>query len=114
MGKKVYGLKLQDGSEIIKVKGLSSKADLTFDALKSLLHMNSSLVLNQDKSFRNFSDSTINLIKIDDDAVITIRKDLSNYTNEETDNYHNSDVNVAIASCITDPRGPNLYEFLQK
>ena len=63
MGKKVYGLKLQDGSEIIKVKGLSSKADLTFDALKSLLHMNSSLVLNQDKSFRNFSDSTINLIK---------------------------------------------------
>ena len=54
------------------------------------------------------------LIKIDDDAVITIRKDLSNYTNEETDNYHNSDVNVAIASCITDPRAPNLYEFLQK
>ena len=60
---KVYGLKLQDGSEIIKVKGLSSKAGLTFDALKSLLHMNSSITLNQDKSFRNFSDSTINLVK---------------------------------------------------
>ena len=59
----VYGLRLQDGSEIIKVKGLSSKSGLSFDALKSLLHMNSSLLLNHDKSFRNFSDSTIKLIK---------------------------------------------------
>ena len=41
------------------------------------------------------------LIKLDDDAVITVRKDLSNYTNEDADNYHNSDVNVAIAAFIT-------------
>ena len=48
------------------------------------------------------------LIKLDDDAVITVRKDLSNYTNEDADNYHNSDVNVAIAAVITDPRGRGL------
>ena len=39
---KVYGLKLQDGSEIIKVKGLSSKADrcikisITYELLPSI------------------------------------------------------------------------------
>ena len=47
------------------------------------------------------------LIKLDDDAVITVRKDLSNYTSEDADNYHNSDVNVAIAAVIT--AGARVY-----
>ena len=43
----------------------------------------------------DYTETVEDIIKIDDDAVITIRRDLSNYTHEETDNYHNSDVNIA-------------------
>lgn len=62
---KVYALKLGNGEEVIKIKGLSKDTinnELNFDLMKSLLNKDSSLVLNQIKSFRSFSDTTINLI----------------------------------------------------
>ena len=59
---KVYGLKLEDGTEIIKVKGLSHKANINFNDLKSLLQKDQSLVLNQVKSLRDITESNINLV----------------------------------------------------
>ena len=62
---KVYALKTFDGNEIIKVKGLSHntiKNDLNFETMKSLLNKDKSLILNQIKSYRDFSSSTINLL----------------------------------------------------
>lgn len=63
---KVYAIILPDGKVIIKVKGLSRdtiERELTFELMKSLLTRDKSLILNQIKSKRNFSESTINLIE---------------------------------------------------
>ena len=55
-------MKLEDGTEIIKVKGLSHKANINFNDLKSLLQKDQSLVLNQVKSLRDITESNINLV----------------------------------------------------
>lgn len=63
---KVYAGKLADGSEIIKIKGLTKStvaSDVTFDKLTLLLNKNSSLVFNQIKSFKDSSLGTINLLE---------------------------------------------------
>jgi hypothetical protein len=73
---KVYGGILQDGSEIIKVKGLKKESIneyLTVDILESLLYKDSNIQIPNKKMIRDFEDRTIK-----------IRKDL--YTLMTTDN----------------------------
>ena len=74
---KVYGGKLEDGTEIIKIKGLSHKTiknDVTLSSLKLLLVRNKSLVFNQIKSFKKYDDGTINLLEQSYNLVTTENK----------------------------------------
>ena len=61
---KVYGGILEDGSELIKVKGLkkdSINKYLTVDILESLLHKDSNVQVPNLKFIRDFEDRSINL-----------------------------------------------------
>ena len=62
---KVYAFKTSEGKEVIKVKGLTKEAvntQLSFELMKTLLHKDQSLLLNQFKSNRNFSENTIEIL----------------------------------------------------
>lgn len=62
---KVYGGILEDGKELIKIKGLSHKTiqnEVKFLMLKSLLQKDASKIFNQTKIRRDFENSTINLL----------------------------------------------------
>jgi hypothetical protein len=73
---KVYGGILEDGSEIIKVKGLKKESIdkyLSVDILESLLYRNTSLEITNNKMYRSYSSE-----------LISIKNDL--YTLSVTDN----------------------------
>jgi hypothetical protein len=73
---KVYGGILEDGSEIIKVKGLKKESIdkyLSVDILESLLYRNTSLEIANNKMYRSYSSE-----------LISIKNDL--YTLSVTDN----------------------------
>lgn len=64
---KAYYLEFPDGGKLIKIKGLNSKvvnnSDLDFDKFHSLLQRDFSLLINQDKWFKDFSQGTINVLE---------------------------------------------------
>ena len=78
---KVYGGILEDGSELVKVKGYKNK--ISFDFLKSLLNKNSSLELNQDKWYRNLIFGNIVIKDEDYHLVATENKRKLIYQNDE-------------------------------
>jgi hypothetical protein len=65
---KVYALILEDGTEVIKIKGLNSEAikdeGLNFDSMSQLLNQDSSRELNQEKWFRSIKEGTITISDI--------------------------------------------------
>lgn len=72
----MYGGILEDGSEIIKVKGLKKESIdkyLSVDILESLLYRNTSLEIANNKMYRSYSSE-----------LISIKNDL--YTLSVTDN----------------------------
>jgi hypothetical protein len=58
---KVYGLIKEDGSEIIKVKGYKNRTELSFSELKTLLKLNETLKLPQEKWYKNIEESSISI-----------------------------------------------------
>jgi hypothetical protein len=58
---KVYGLIKEDGSEIIKVKGYKNRTDISFTELKSLLKLDSTMKLAQEKWYKNMVESKITI-----------------------------------------------------
>jgi uncharacterized protein YbcV (DUF1398 family) len=58
---KVYGLILEDGTEIIKIKGSKKNHGVTVAYLESLLTKDATIELNQEKWFRNITESLINI-----------------------------------------------------
>ena len=60
---KVYGGILNNGTEVIKVKGLKYNNELTFDSLKSLLNKDTSLNFEQEKFFTKIGVGSISLLK---------------------------------------------------
>jgi len=71
LGPKCYWLQLDNGQEIIKIKGVKNEFinkardenNLDFDIFKELLKKDASLNIAQEKWFRNYSDATINIVK---------------------------------------------------
>jgi len=66
LGPKSYFLELENGKNIIKIKGLSSKvannSDITIESFYELLKKDSSMVFNQEKWKKSLSESTINIL----------------------------------------------------
>lgn len=68
---KCYWLQLQDGSEVVKIKGVKKEflslamenGDLNFDTFKNLLVKDSHLEIQQEKWARDFNLGTINIIE---------------------------------------------------
>lgn len=60
---KVYGGILNNGTEIIKVKGLKYNNELTFESLKYLLNKDTSLNFEQEKFFTKIGVGSISLLK---------------------------------------------------
>jgi hypothetical protein len=58
---KVYGLSLIDGTEIVKIKGSKPGHNVTVNYLESLLKLNETIELNQDKWFKHINESKINI-----------------------------------------------------
>lgn len=65
---KVYALRLEDGTEVIKVKGSKNK-NISFDQFKFLLNKGESLEIRQDKWFKSLDQASINIL----DTAYTLR-----------------------------------------
>lgn len=71
LGPKCYLLELVDGSRIVKVKGVKTEFiekaidenQLNFNMFVNILRKDASLTINQDKWYRNHSQSTIEILK---------------------------------------------------
>jgi DNA polymerase type B, organellar and viral len=76
---KVYGLLLEDGSEVVKIKG--SKIKMNFSDLEPLLQKDSNLKITQEKWFKNLPEQHIKILKtlytlrVTDNKRILIYKD---------------------------------------
>jgi hypothetical protein len=63
IGPKTYGLRFEDGTDLIKIKGLKqANNQVSFDQLKGLLIKDSSFKVNQDKWFRSLPNSNIQIL----------------------------------------------------
>lgn len=59
---KAYILETEDGDKIVKVKGLKSTKDITFDQFKSLLIKDSELDIQQEKWFKHLNEGSIEVL----------------------------------------------------
>ena len=82
---KVYAYVLEDGREVIKVKGLTAEAlsnhNIHFDDMEKLLVRDASLELNQDKWYKDVMSGTIDVRKVAYQLKTTANKRDSLYIN---------------------------------
>jgi len=76
---KVYALKLEGDTDIIKIKG--SKAKISYSQFTELLHKDSSYKLNQDKWMKDRTSSNIHILNTNYTVGITEGKRISIYNN---------------------------------
>lgn len=80
---KVYGTQFKDGSFKLKIKGSKNNSEVSFADLENLLYKESNLKLNQEKWYRSFSQSTINIRKTLYTLKVTENKRALIYTNNK-------------------------------
>jgi hypothetical protein len=83
---KVYGGILDDGNEIIKMKGFKDKVE--FDILKKILFSEKPIIMNQEKWFKNWMESEI-IIKLQEYTLaLNENKRLNNLETFDTNPYY--------------------------
>ena len=82
---KVYGFICEDGTEVIKVKGLSSETlkNVHINDLEHLLHKDSSLQFNQEKWFKKVFEGEISVNEIAYTLKATSNKRSPIYINQD-------------------------------
>lgn len=78
---KVYAVQFNDGSTILKIKGSKDNSQVSFAELESLLYKESTFKLQQEKWYRSFAESTINIRKTLYTLKVTENKRALVYTN---------------------------------
>lgn len=80
---KVYAAQFSDGSTKLKIKGSKDNSQVSFAELENLLYKESNLKLNQEKWYRSFAKSTINIRETLYTLKVTENKRALVYTNNK-------------------------------